>query len=198
MIFAIYLAFLIPVYWRAYGVTAFLSFCDVALFLTFLGIIWVDKVLISMAAIGILLPQAVWIMDFFGAVTGYPLLGLTTYMLDPKYSVLLRGLSLFHLWLPGVLWHQLYFNGYDSRAFLYWTILAWGLLYLSYRCTKPPGRRHDNDMTAVNVNFVYGPFLLYPQTLMPAWCWLGLVMVGLPVVVYYPTHCLCCHLFLLP
>ena len=55
-----FLAVLIPVYWVNYGPTNFLYFCDVALFLTLAGV-WLEKpLLISLPAVGILIPQALW------------------------------------------------------------------------------------------------------------------------------------------
>src|SRR6516165_7594680 len=55
-----FIAVLIPVYWHYYGPTNFLYFCDVALILT-LGGLWIESpLLISMCAVGILLPQILW------------------------------------------------------------------------------------------------------------------------------------------
>jgi hypothetical protein len=45
--------------------TNFLYFCDIALFLTLAGL-WLDSpLLISMCAVGILAPQALWVLDLF-------------------------------------------------------------------------------------------------------------------------------------
>jgi hypothetical protein len=53
----------VPVYWRNYGPTNFLYFCDVAAFLT-IAALWLESpFLASMAAVGIVLPQLAWIVD---------------------------------------------------------------------------------------------------------------------------------------
>ena len=63
---AAFLAVLVPVYLHTYGPTNFLWFCDAALILTVAGM-WLDNsLLISMCAVGILLPQCLYagIIDF--------------------------------------------------------------------------------------------------------------------------------------
>ena len=68
---------LVPVYWHYYGPTNFLYFCDVAL-LTGLAAIWLENPLLASApAVGILLPQALWAVDFVGAAAGMPRRGLS-------------------------------------------------------------------------------------------------------------------------
>ena len=58
-----YMAVLVPVYWHYYGPTNFLYFCDVALILTLIAIWPENALLISMCTVGILVPQAVWVVD---------------------------------------------------------------------------------------------------------------------------------------
>jgi hypothetical protein len=60
-----FMAILIPVYWWNYGPTNFLYFCDVALMLILLGIWRESSLLISMAGVGIIMPQMLWVTDFF-------------------------------------------------------------------------------------------------------------------------------------
>lgn len=48
-----FLAVLLPVYWRAYGPTNFLWFCDAALLLTVAGMWLESPLLISMCSVGI-------------------------------------------------------------------------------------------------------------------------------------------------
>src|SRR5271166_722620 len=68
-----FMAVLIPVYLHYYGPTNFLYFCDVALILTLAGI-WLDSpLLISMCAVGIELPQIVWVIDFVAHLFGFSL-----------------------------------------------------------------------------------------------------------------------------
>src|SRR5947209_8931475 len=80
LVYSAFLAVLIPVYWYYYGPTNFLYFCDVALILALVGI-WIESpLLISMCAVGIVLPQLIWVLDFVGNFFGFSLLGMTDYM----------------------------------------------------------------------------------------------------------------------
>ena len=126
-----FMAVLIPVYWHYYGPTNFLYFCDVALILTLIAIWPENALLISMCAIGIVVPQALWVADFLGNAAGFSLLGMTDYMFDASRSLFLRLLSLFHGWLPFLLIFLVWKIGYDRRAFWSWTALAWVLLLIS-------------------------------------------------------------------
>src|SRR5438270_10963846 len=94
IVYSCFMAVLIPVYWHYYGPTNFLYFCDIALFLTLAGL-WLDSpLLISMCAVGILAPQALWVLDFVFNIFGVPLLGRTPTLFTPETPLLLRGLSL--------------------------------------------------------------------------------------------------------
>src|SRR5882724_7769464 len=91
---AAFLAVLVPIYWHAYGPTNFLWFCDAALIFTVAGMWLESKLIISMCAVGILIPQGLWLVDFGGGLLGIHLLGLTNYMFDPRLPLFIRGLSL--------------------------------------------------------------------------------------------------------
>ena len=69
-----------------------------------------------MCAIGIIVPQLVWVIDFVGTAIGYPVVGMTAYMFNAASSLFLRGLSLFHGWLPFLLIYLVAKLGYDRRA----------------------------------------------------------------------------------
>src|SRR5262249_13647659 len=93
--YTLFVAVLVPYYWKAYGPTNFLYFCDVALLLG-LAALWLESPLLaSSAAVGILLPQTLWVADLVGNFFGRPITGMTAYMFRPDLSRLLRGLSLF-------------------------------------------------------------------------------------------------------
>ena len=112
-----FMAVLVPVYWHYYGPTNFLYFCDVALFLTLVGIWLESPLLISMCAVGILVPQAVWVVGFLVEPrSASRSIGMTDYMFDAENSLFLRGLSLFHGWLPFLLVYLVWRLGYDRRA----------------------------------------------------------------------------------
>ena len=115
-----FMAVLVPVYLRNYGPTNFLYFCDVALIITLVGI-WIESpLLISMCAVGIIASQTLWVIDFLSNLIGHPFTGLTDYMFMPDHSLFLRGLSLFHGWLPFLLLYLVWRLGYDRRALPAW------------------------------------------------------------------------------
>src|SRR5262245_5013467 len=130
LLFTAFVTVLVPYYWRAYGPTNFLYYCDLALFFP-LAAFWTEKsIFASMPAVGILLPQAIWCTDFLSTAVGRPITGMTGYMYDPGLSPFTRGLSFFHFWLPFLLGWMVWRLGYDRRAFLGWTVLPWGLQFL--------------------------------------------------------------------
>ena len=116
-----FVAILVPIYFRDYGPTNFLYFCDVALLLTLVGMWLENSLLISMCSVGILLPQLLWLIDFGGNFVGIHTTGMTNYMFDASIPLFTRGLSLFHGWLPLLLVWLLARVGYDQRALPAWT-----------------------------------------------------------------------------
>jgi hypothetical protein len=184
--YSAFMAVLVPVYWYYYGPTNFLYFCDTALILTLVGI-WIESpLLVSMCAVGILAPQAVWVIDFVANLVGLPLTGMTDYMFNPNTSLFLRGLSLFHGWLPFLLIYLVWKLGYDRRALVAWTVLAWVLLVICFFFMPPP--RPDPGLTPVNINYVWGMSDYVAQTWVAPWVWFAGMMVGLPVLLFAPVH----------
>jgi len=186
LVYTAYMAVFIPVYWHYYGPTNFLYFCDVALILTLFAIWPENALLISMCAVGIVVPQAVWVADLIANAAGFPLLGMTDYMFDGDRSLFLRMLSLFHGWLPFLLIFLVWRVGYDRRALPAWTVLAWGLLAVSFFLLPPPTA--SPGLVPVNVNYVWGMSDRAAQTFVPAWVWLAGQLAGLPLIAYAPTH----------
>ena len=139
-------------YWRVYGPLNFLYFCDIALLTTLVAMWFTLPLLASMGAIGIMLPQAVWILDFLVRLTtGKHVLDLTEYMFDPRIDLFVRCLSFFHFWLPILLFWLVCRWGYNPQAFVYQCVLACLVLLASYRLTNSP------TGPAENVNKVFGP-----------------------------------------
>ncbi|HEY5040917.1 MAG TPA: hypothetical protein VIK53_02840, partial [Verrucomicrobiae bacterium] len=134
-----FLAVLVPVYLHTYGPTNFLWFCDAALLLTVAGMWLESPLLISMCAVGILLPQCLWLADFGSNLLGFHFLNLTSYMFDRHLPLFTRGLSLFHGWLPLLLVWLLFRLGYDKRALAAWTVVAAGLVLVCYFFMPPAG-----------------------------------------------------------
>lgn len=167
---------LVPVYWTHYGPGNFLWFSDIALFAVLIVLWRGDCLPFSMMAIGVLPLEAVWMVDF---VAGGQATGLAAYMFDPGLPLYLRGLSLFHLFMPALVVWMLVRQGYDRRALCAQTALAWVVLPASRLLTAPEA----------NVNWVHG-IGEAGQAGLSAPVYLGLYMVLLPVVVYLPLHLL--------
>jgi hypothetical protein len=176
--YTLFVCVLVPIYVRHYGWANFLWFSDVAL-LAMVPALWVESRLVaSMMALAVILPELAWNLDFFGRLlTGRHLLGLANYMFDPEKSLLLRGLSLFHVFLPVLLLWVLVQVGYDSRAFVAQTVFGEVLLVVIYAFTNP----------SKNINWVFGPGS-EPQRRLPSVVYLAAVMIFFPTFVYWPTH----------
>jgi hypothetical protein len=184
--YSAFVALLIPVYATNYGFANFLYFCDIALFITLVGLWREDAFLVSMAAVGILASQLLWLVDYFAHFAGFSITGVTEYMFDSSKSLFLRSLSLFHGWLPVLLIYLVGRLGYDRRALAAWTVLAWVVLLVCYNFMPPPTPSPGN--AAVNINYVFGVSDTAAQTWMPPLAWLSCLMVGLPALLYVPTH----------
>lgn len=178
LIYTAFVLFIIPVYWKNWGPGNFLWFSDIALFLTAIAL-WLDNSLLaSMMALSILLPETGWNIDFFGRlISGKRLLGLSDYMFDKERSLFLRGLSLFHVFLPVLLLIMLMNYGYQETALYFQTAFAWIILLLTYFFTDPEK----------NINWVFGPGYK-PQKRIPSWLYLSLLMLFFPLCIYLPTH----------
>lgn len=183
--YSIFVAWVIPIYWKQYGPANYLWFSDVALILL-VPALWLEsKLFFSALAVSVVLLELLWNVDFFvRLLTRSQLVGLSDYMFDSTISRSIRALSLFHVFLPAILIWYVYRLGYDSQAFLVQTFSAWVVLLLSFFLTKPKD----------NINWVYG-FGKKPQTRLPKVIHLLLLMLGLPVLVYLPSHLVLKRLF---
>ncbi len=181
----LFVCLLVPVNWLQYGPGNFLWFSDIAVLTAALALWFEDPLLASMMALAVVLLEFAWIIDFFvRLVAGAPVFGLSDYMFDPKIPLVIRAISLFHIALPVLLLWMVHQLGYDSRAFVAQTLLAWVVLPLSYLLTKP----------SENVNRVYGPGVK-PQTWMPGPVYVGVLMILFPAIVYLPSHLLLKRIF---
>jgi hypothetical protein len=186
LVYTAFMAVLVPVYWYYYGPTNFLYFCDVALILTLIGV-WIESpLLLSMCAVGITVVQGVWLVDFLGHLIGTPVNAMTAYMFEEHRSLFLRGLSLFHGWLPLLLIYLVWKLGYDRRAFPAWTGLAWALILICYVFMPPPNP--NAGLTPVNINYVHGLNDAEPQTCVSPTLWVIGMMVLMPVICFAPVH----------
>ena len=182
-----FVAALVPAYLVTYGPANFLYFCDVAAFLTLAGL-WLESPLIlGTQAVAILVPQAVWVVDFITGLLGRPVLGMTGYMFDPAYPWWIRGLSLFHGWLPVLLLWTIRRLGYDRRSLAVQTGIGVAVLLACYLAFAPPGTAGGRRPTA-NINYVYGPDNKAKQQWMPAPAWLAIVVVAAVGGMFVPAH----------
>ena len=175
--YTLFLLVLVPVYWTHYGPKNFLWFSDIALLVT-AAALWLESPLLaSMMMLAVLLPELAWNLDFFARLlTGRSMLGMSAYMFDTTLPRYLRALSLFHVPLPaGLVWLVLRL-GYDRRAWLYQSLLALVVLPVTYWLTD----------RAENVNWVHG--LSRPQTALPPWAYLALLIIAFSLVLYLPPH----------
>ena len=184
--FTAFMAVLVPVYLYYYGPTNFLYFCDMALILTFIGIWPENALLISMCAVGILVGQAYWVTDLLFNAAGYSLTGMTDYMFQSNHSLFLRLLSLYHAWMPFLLVYLVWRTGYDRRALPAWTALAWALVLICFFFMPPP--TPNPGLTPVNIDYVWGVGDTAAQTWVPTYVWLMGLLIGLPLLVFTPTH----------
>jgi len=183
--YTLFVAVLVPYYWVTYSAWNFLFFCDLALLMT-LPALWLESsFLMSVPAVGLALPQLLWVADF---LTGSRITTMTSYMFDPKLPLFVRGLSAFHGWLPFLLIWGVWQLGYDRRALAIWTAISTVVLLVCYFLAPAPPAPASNPNLAVNINYVYGLNYEKPQTWLPPWLWLTTMIVGFPIVFYLPSH----------
>lgn len=190
--FTAFMAILIPVYWTNYGPSNFLYFCDIALLITLYAVWKESSHAASMAAVGILLPQVFWCLDFgvqfFRMMSGGAHTGMTAYMFDSTRPLFLRGLSLFHGWLPFLLVFLVSRLGYEARAIKTWTLSAWSLCLVAFFALPPAGATLADPSTPRNINYVFGLDDAKPQEWMPSGVYLVVWMIALLTLAYVPTH----------
>ena len=168
----------IPPYLAHYGPGNFLWFSDLALFGMVPALWREDRRLMSILAVWVVLPEIPWNLDYFGRMlTGRSLFGLSQYMFEPRNPVWIRALSMFHVWMPPLLFWSVKRLGYDRRALLPAVVAGETVLAVSYALAPP----------AENVNWVRGPGEK-PQRKIPRGIWLCSVMVLFPLCVWWPAH----------
>jgi len=176
--YTIFVCVLVPIYWRHHGPANFLWFSDIALFVTLVAIWLENSLLTSMQAVSVLLLELVWTIDFVARlIFKVEVTAITKYMFKREIPLYVRGLSLFHLWLPPLLLWMVYRLGYDRRAWLAQTLLAGIVLIVCYCFTD----------RSQNVNWVFGLWGK-AQSRMPPALYLVLLMAAFSVGIYLPSH----------
>ncbi len=174
-----FVAVLVPFYWDFYGPANFLWFCDLALLLLVVALWLESRFLASMQLVAVLLASLIWLADFLTRlVTGAFPIGWTRYMFRDDVPLGIRALSLYHGWLPFLLLWVVWRLGYDGRAWVAQSLLAWAVLPVCYLFTDPVRA----------LNGAFGPSGQRPQEWVAPWLWLAFVMVFYPVGVFLPTH----------
>lgn len=180
-----FVAILIPVYWKNYGIKNFLWLSDIGLFLTLFALWFKSSLLISIAIVGILPLELVWNVDYFVHLfTWYSICGLSSYMFDSKYNYALRSLSLFHVFMPIIwVWYLIKW-GYNIQALYYWLIIYWIILILSYLSTTQKE----------NINWVF--INKFNKNKVSPLIWFIILMVFFPLFIFLPMHIILKNLFL--
>ncbi len=167
----------VPSYWMVWGWPNFFHLCDVAVFLTFLGLWRGDSLLLSSQAVNSILADLAWCMDLlWRLLLGRHLFGGTEYMWDTRFPLGVRLLSLFHVFLPCLLVWSLTRVGYNRRALPLQTAIAAALLGVS-RFFAP----------TLNLNYSFQDPLFH-RSWGPAPVHLVVILAGMIALLYWPTH----------
>jgi len=175
----------VPTYAWAYGWANFLFLCNAGVMLTAVSLFYGDRLLLSSQAIAAPVIALAWMLDAgWKVVTDDFLFGGAAYMWNPYNPLFARGLSLYHLAWPVVLYYALRKLGYDRRGWPLQAAIAAVFMALAYAYTSP----------AANINFAFvAPIFdrpLGPPLLHLLLSWLALAGVG-----YGVTDLLCRRLF---
>jgi hypothetical protein len=167
----------VPAYWRAWGAANFLHLCDLAAFLTCLGLLSGNRLLLASQAVSSILVDFAWMLDAAWALfAGRHLIGGTEYLFDAHVALWIRLLSLFHVVLPPLLLWALWRTGYDRRAWTLQTGIALAA-FTAARFTDP----------VTNINFAFrDPF--WHRAWGPPPVHVALSVAALAVGLYLPTH----------
>jgi hypothetical protein len=176
----VFLAVLVPCYWKTYGWGNFLQLCDVALGITVLGWWLGSSLLLSTQTVSCLVIHVLWCVDFGTALaTGRHPIGGTEYMWSEGRPLFVRLLSLFHVaWVP-LLLCSLRKTGYHRRSLPAQSAFALAVMFatLVLGPVLSPGQ---------NINYVFGdPFR--NKVVGPAAVHVLLTWAVLVAAVYVPT-----------
>ena len=178
VVYTLFVVVWVPAVVVHYGATNFLWFCDVANFLILLALWRSSPLLFSAQAVGVMLFQALWWVDYFGRLLlGFHPIHGTEYMFDPELALWLRSLSLFHLVVPFLLLWALARLGYDRRGWQLQVVLGALLFALCGWISTPD----------LNLNWVNAPFGM-EQVWLPHWLYVLVAWAACSAVVFYGTH----------
>ena len=87
--YTVFVCILVPIYWVERGPANFLWLSDIALIAAVPALWMENRFLASMMAVGVLLPELAWNLDFFlRLIAGFDVIGLngTDYMFASRYT----------------------------------------------------------------------------------------------------------------
>lgn len=164
-------------YATVWGWLNFLQLCDIAVFLTCVGLWRGSSLLLSSQAVGSIVIDAVWTADVaWRLLSGRHLIGGTEYMWDAQYPLWVRLFSLYHIVLPVLAVWALRRTGYHPRGWILQSGIAAATLAVSL-LLQP----------AVNLNNVYSD-PIFGRAWGPPVVHLVFILAALVAVVYWPTH----------
>ncbi|MBV8879818.1 MAG: hypothetical protein JO332_07645 [Planctomycetaceae bacterium] len=188
----LWVAVWVPLYWRQYGPSNFLWFCDIGNFVITAALWKESALLFSWQACSVLGVQLLFTIDLVvRALFGFHPIHGTEYMFNDDGSNIplgMRLLSLFHVATPPVLLWALKRLGYDRRGLPCQIATAWIVLPVCW----------FGWSEKVNLNWVWGPFNQPQYVIRPAWLFLIVCMLAYPILLYLPTHLLLSRLFRRP
>src|SRR5262245_50996511 len=95
ILFTLWVAMWLPLYWRHYGPLNEVWLCDFANLVTLVAIWLESPVLLSSQLVAVAIPQIGWTLDWLGRLAlGFHPIGGTEYMFDASKPAWLRALSL--------------------------------------------------------------------------------------------------------
>ena len=178
VVYSFFITIFIPVYWKELGLVNFLWCCDITLFALLVALWTKNNLLVSIGTICSLPLTILWNIDFFSIlIFNHSIFKIAHYMFYDFVPLYVRGLSLFHVWLPPLLIWLLYRWNYNRKAFIWSSFLTWIVIPITYLVTEPER----------NINCVHS-FIKAGQNILPEWMLLIIFMTVLPIFVYYPMH----------
>jgi hypothetical protein len=182
----VWVALWIPLYWKQYGPSTFLWFCDFAN-LMILAALWTESsLLFSWQAVSVLVVQIAYTLDVAGrALFRRHFIGGTEWMFQENILLRIRLASLFmHVAAPPVLIWGIRRLGYDRRALI---------CQIATTCVLLPISWWGFD-AELNLNWVWRPFGKAQAWVSPGF-YLVICMVGYTLLFFLPTHLVLNRLF---
>ncbi|MCC5832281.1 MAG: hypothetical protein JJU12_04480 [Chlamydiales bacterium] len=140
-VYGVFMAVYIPIFWAGYGPQHFLWLSSTIVLLAFPAALFEWRFLAGMVAIGGLVPESFWTLDFvittIAHISGGYFAGFTAYMYNPQLSLWLRVLALYHLALPPMLIWMILRLGYDHRTWIVQVVFTWIILLSTWFLTDP-------------------------------------------------------------